>query len=79
MSEQNKQTLLGIMGNVSDSVQHLYVPVLSGEKLINTEAITTELLTAWEELEDQVFDLVDETERIWHRDESDIDDEDDGG
>lgn len=77
MSEQNKQTLLDIMSNVTTSVQNLYVPVLSGEKLVNTSNITSDLVNTWEELEEQVFDLVDETERIWHLDEDDLDTQED--
>lgn len=75
--EENTQTILDAASNISEALKEFYIPVAEGSKEINEEAITDVLREAWEEQEENVYKLIEETEMAWalrpDLDDSDVD------
>lgn len=75
--EPNTQIILDKAESISEALTDFYIPVSDGLKEINEEAITDALREAWEEQEESIFRLIEETDLAWalkpDLDDSDVD------
>jgi len=62
---EKAESIFESASNITDRINESVTPVVEGNKDINDEGITDNLVDAWKDLEESVNKVVEETELAW--------------